>query len=248
MLAIQRKISQYNYYKGNDIKYIIIHYVGANSTAKNNVDYFFGGDRQASAHYFVDDNSIWQSVEDFNGAWHIGNSVTEPNNKNSIGIEMCLVNGVVTAKTEANTLDLVTYLMKKYNVPLQNIRTHAEVTKYMKICPNWSDNNWERWTNFKWQIQVTLNAGIQEEKKVKGIVLYNGEVDRRAAEYLADFLVLPTMPAGKTFDFSTIDKKGIYAVGGKRSDYTSYLLDENFIAGPDRYETIKSVLKRIGKL
>ena len=69
MLPIQRKISAYNHYKGNDIKYIVIHYVGATGTAKNNVDYFYGGDRQASAHYFVDDGSIWQSVEDYNGSW-----------------------------------------------------------------------------------------------------------------------------------------------------------------------------------
>lgn len=155
MLPIQRKISQYNHYKGNDIKYIIIHYVGANSTAKNNVDYFFNGDRQASAHYFVDDISIWQSVEDFNGAWHIGNSVTEPNNKNSIGIEMCLVDGVVTEKTESNTIDLVKYLMEKYDVAIENVRTHAEVTNYSKICPNWSDANWDRWKKFKAKLQST---------------------------------------------------------------------------------------------
>ena len=72
MLPIQRKISAYNHYKGNNIKYIVIHYVGATGTAKNNADYFYGGDRQASAHYFVDDGSIWQSVEDFNGGWHVG--------------------------------------------------------------------------------------------------------------------------------------------------------------------------------
>ena len=72
MLQIQRKISPYNHYEGNNIRYIVIHYVGATGTAKNNVDYFYGGDRQASAHYFVDDGSIWQSVEDFNGAWHVG--------------------------------------------------------------------------------------------------------------------------------------------------------------------------------
>ena len=149
MLQIQRKISKYNHYKSNDIKYIVIHYVGANSTAQNNAIYFNTGDRQASAHYFVDDTSIWQVVEDFNGAWHIGNTKTEVNNRNSIGIEMCLVNGQVTAKTEYETIELVKYLMKKYNIPVKNVRTHAEVTKYTKICPNWADNNWYRWRKFK---------------------------------------------------------------------------------------------------
>ena len=71
MLPIQRKISAYNHYKGNNIKYIVIHYVGATGTAKNNVDYFYGGDRQASAHYFVDSTSIWQVVREKDIAWHI---------------------------------------------------------------------------------------------------------------------------------------------------------------------------------
>ena len=59
MLPIQRKISPYNHYDGNNIQYIVIHYTGnKGDTAKNNADYFYGGNRQASAHYFVDDNSI----------------------------------------------------------------------------------------------------------------------------------------------------------------------------------------------
>ena len=53
MLSIERKISSYNYSSrnGNSIKYITLHYTGnKGDTAKNNVDYFYGGDRSASAH------------------------------------------------------------------------------------------------------------------------------------------------------------------------------------------------------
>lgn len=152
MLPIQRKISAYNHYNYNKPTYIIIHYVGAqSSTAYNNAVYFAGGDRGASAHYFVDDTSIWQSVEDNHGAWHVGNTKTAPNNQNSIGIEMCCMgaNLQVTAKTEENTVELTKYLMKKYNIPVANVRTHAEVTNYGKTCPNWSANNWDRWKKFK---------------------------------------------------------------------------------------------------
>ena len=71
MLPIQKKISNYNYSsrQGNAILYIVLHYTGnKGDTAKNNVDYFYNGNRGASAHYFVDDNEIWQSVEDSNSA------------------------------------------------------------------------------------------------------------------------------------------------------------------------------------
>lgn len=149
MLQIKRQISHYNHYGNNDIKYIVLHYVGADSTAKDNADYFCGANRDASAHYFVDDNEIWQVVEDHNGAWHVGNSKTMVNNRNSLGVEMCLVDGQVTAKTEANTVELVKYLMKKYNVAIENVRTHYEVSGKTKICPNWNANNWARWASFK---------------------------------------------------------------------------------------------------
>ena len=161
MLPIQRKISAYNHYNYNKPTYIIIHYVGAqSSTAYNNATYFYNGDRGASAHYFVDDTSIWQSVEDHHGAWHIGNTKTAPNNQNSIGIEMCCMgaNLQVTAKTEENTIELTKYLMKKYNIPIANVRTHAEVTNYGKTCPNWSANNWDRWKKFKAKLTNTAST------------------------------------------------------------------------------------------
>ena len=171
MLPITRMISKYNHYETNVVKYIIIHYTGNNTdSAKNNAIYFNGGNRNASAHYFVDDVSIYQVVEDNKGAWHIGNSKTAPNNKNSLGVEMCCKNGVVTEKTEENTLQLVKYLMKKYNVPIANVRTHAEVTNYGKTCPNWSANSWQRWKNFKNKLvssSTTTSVKVGDKVKVK---------------------------------------------------------------------------------
>lgn len=166
MLPIQRKISQYNHYKGNDIKYIVLHYVGATGTAKNNADYFYGGDRQASAHYFVDDNEIWQSVEEFNGSWSVGNTKTEVNNRNSINIEMCCPNPqlFVTDTTIQNTCELVAYLMKKHNIPISNIRSHYEVSGYSKLCPNFA--NTSRWSDLKNKIQIEYNKLNNEQTPI----------------------------------------------------------------------------------
>ena len=170
MLPITRMISEYNHYDYNNPKFLIVHFTGnAKDTAKNNAIYFGGGNRNASAHYFVDDNSIYQVVEDKKGAWHIGNSVTEPNNKNSIGIEMCCSgNYEVSEKTEAKALELVKYLMNKYNISINNVRTHAEVTNYGKTCPNWSANNWQRWKNFK-------NKLNNKQTEVEKVSVINGE-------------------------------------------------------------------------
>ena len=165
MLEIKKKISNYNHYDYNNPKYIIIHYTGnKGDTAKNNVDYFYGGNRGASAHLFVDDNECWQSVEFNKGAWHIGNSNTAPNNHNSIGIEMCCNGqGVVTERTESNTIEIVKWLMSDYNIPIENVRTHAEVTSYGKICPNWQNNNWQRWKDFKGKLHNATTPSTNGE-------------------------------------------------------------------------------------
>ena len=159
MKTINRMISPYNHYDYNNPKYLVFHYVGAqSSTAKNNAVYFNGGDRQASAHYFVDDNEIWQSVEDTCGAWHIGNTRTAANNQNSIGIEMCCMgpNLLVTEATEKNAIELGAYLMKKYNIPMSNVESHYSVTLKGKLCPNFA--NTSRWDNLKAKLQAALNG------------------------------------------------------------------------------------------
>ena len=165
MLSIERKISSYNYSSrnGNSIKYITLHYTGnKGDTAKNNVDYFYGGDRSASAHYFVDDNSVWQSVEDYNSAWAVGDGkgAYGITNQNSISIEMCCdSSGVISEKTETNALELVKYLMSKYNISISNIVRHYDASR--KICPNWSADNWSRWITFKNKLNGTIE--VKEE-------------------------------------------------------------------------------------
>lgn len=169
MLQIQKKISSYNFNSSNSIKYIVIHDVGAYGTAKNNVDYFYGGNRGASAHYFVDDTSIWQSVEDFRGAWHVGDNngygkfAFGITNSNSIGIEMCLPSRDVTELTENNTIELVKYLMNKYDVSIERVVRHYDASR--KNCPaTFSANNWERWNRFKAKLNGQTSPAKPTEK------------------------------------------------------------------------------------
>ena len=153
MLNINTKLTPYNYSsrKGNTIKYIVLHYTGnKGDTAKNNIEYFYRADRQASANYFVDDDSIWCCVSDENASWAVGDGkgAYGITNQNSISIEMCCnLSGIVSDKTEANTIDLVKHLMTKYNVPISNVVRHYDASR--KSCPNWSSNDWSRWYKFK---------------------------------------------------------------------------------------------------
>lgn len=130
------------------IKYIVIHYTGNDGdTDENNGKYFHNNVVNASAHYFVDDDSITQSVPDNYVAWHCGGKTykhKQCRNSNSIGIEICddVRNGTIypSAKTIANVLELVAYLMNKYSIPKENVIRHYDVTG--KHCPAyWIDNN-----------------------------------------------------------------------------------------------------------
>lgn len=121
-------------------EWIVIHYVGAVSSAEANAKYFNNEYRGASAHYFVDETSIWQVVEDKDAAWHVGGAKVYYNtarNNNSIGIEMCCKKKdgewYIEPETIENTIWLTQQLMKKYNIPIDHVVRHYDVTH--KICP-----------------------------------------------------------------------------------------------------------------
>lgn len=163
MLPITRMISGYNHSSNNNITYIVIHDVGETSSARNNAIYFNGGNRGASAHYFVDNTSIYQVVEDYHGAWHVGDGHGKYgiSNYNSIGIEMCLTNGNTTDTTIQNTLELTRYLMAKYSIPVTRVVRHYDASR--KCCPmTFSNNNWARWYDFKRRLgDTSVPSNIQ---------------------------------------------------------------------------------------
>ena len=156
---IKRKISKVNrtVYSSRSIKYIVIHYVGAVSTAANNASYFYSTYRGASAHYFTDDTSIWQVVEDKNAAWHCGGGrqgsgggsfLGKCQNSNSIGVEMCCKrkNGslYITEKTIEKTAEIVRYLMDKYDVPASRVIRHYDVTGKNCPAPYINSSKWKK--------------------------------------------------------------------------------------------------------
>ena len=149
-----------NYSPGrtSPISYIVIHYT-ANSgdTAQNNLDYFARTKTGTSAHYFVDENEVCQSVKDMDVAWHCGRSDGQYKhpycrNSNSIGIEMCNSLKAVPEAVKQRTADFVRELMSRYGVPVQNVLRHYDVTG--KRCPApWVDDP-QAWMDFKALLEV----------------------------------------------------------------------------------------------
>ena len=181
MLAIQKKLTPYNFTAMSNKKnlYIVIHYVGAVSTAKNNADYYASQKLQASAHYFVDEISIWQSVDDKDRAWHCGGGLQGVyghkfhgicTNSNSIGIEMCCKkdkdgNWYFEPETVKNTVDLVKMLMKKHNIPIDRVIRHFDVTGKNCPAPYVNEKNWKEFKNMITESGDLSMAQYEELKK-----------------------------------------------------------------------------------
>ena len=153
-----------NYKSGrtDNIRYIVIHYTANNGdTAKNNIDYYANNSNlSASAHYFVDENTIWQSVKDIDTAWHCGaKSYKHPycRNANSIGIELCSRkdssgNYYFKEATVKNAVELTKSLMAKHNIPATSVIRHYDVTG--KACPAPMVGDVSLWNKFKSMISA----------------------------------------------------------------------------------------------
>lgn len=124
--------------KNKAVKYIVVHYTAGTGSAKNNCIYFGGGNRNASADYFIDkDGAIYK----FNGncagyfTWHVGDGKGKYGitNANSIGIEVVSTGGEFTQAQKDALRKLVPAIMEDYGVPAKNVVRHYDASR--KICP-----------------------------------------------------------------------------------------------------------------
>lgn len=162
--------------KISDIKFIVIHDTGNTSVGAGALlhqKYLKQATRQGSAHYYVDDNYIVQPIGDKKIAWAVGDTHsienrtrTDVNNSNSISIEMCINKDSDFYKMYLNTVELTKNLMKKFNIPAENVVRHYDVSG--KSCPDTLKlNNWSLWEQFKIDIQKPIRIKIDLSQSSK---------------------------------------------------------------------------------
>ena len=161
--------------KLSDIKYIIIHDTGNTSRgadAEAHFKYLQTATRYGSAHYYLDDGQIIQTIGDSLVAWSIGdkwgysnnpNRVKDALNSNSLSIELCINSDIDEAKAYKNLVELTKNLMAKFNIPHKRVIRHFDATG--KICPgSWSDDNWSQWHKFQDDIKNPIEWVIDLSK------------------------------------------------------------------------------------
>lgn len=157
-------ISNQNSYDNQVVKYICVHNTdnynhGANAKchAKAQHDGNFSG---YSAHVYVDDTGAYQATPYNRGAWHIGVNYGGrlfgiANNRNTIGIEVCVQAGYNYEKAFLNAVDVCKQLMKKYDVDADHVIQHYDACA--KNCPS-AIRAHKDWARFKKAIQGAESA------------------------------------------------------------------------------------------
>ena len=166
-----------NYTLGRNsvISYIVVHYTGNDGdTARGNAQFFAKNIVGASAHFFVDENEICQSVYLGDVAWHCGaKTYRHPKcrNVNSIGIELCSKkkNGkyYIPQKTLDRAVLLIRRLMDIYHIDASHVLRHYDVTG--KLCPEPMVRNPEQWSRLKEEIEGNMDRTEELEKRVAAL-------------------------------------------------------------------------------
>lgn len=157
-----------NFTKGRGkrhIEYIVVHNTGNNGdTDTGNANFFkvVHPAHPASAHDFIDEDSVTHIISYDDTAWHCGDKhLTVPKggakwkgkvfNQNSIGVELCsdIINGElsINAATLANGAEWVNHLMHAFKIDINHVVRHFDVTG--KDCPHMFVKHPETWEAFK---------------------------------------------------------------------------------------------------
>jgi len=154
MLSISKKQIAYNRAKRTgSIQYIVIHDTGNKSKgadAEAHFRYFNGGNRNASADFFVDDTNILQ-VNDFARyyTYHVGDGKGKYGitNQNSVGIEICVNADGDYKRAFEKAVALTKHLMELLSIPASRVVRHFDASR--KNCPaSMNQGNWRLWQEF----------------------------------------------------------------------------------------------------
>lgn len=140
------------------IKFIVVHFTGNYcDSAFANAKYFNSTNTsKTGAHLFIDDSYVYQSIAPYRIAYAVGKKYGDAKlwrmckNSNSISVELCSTNGAPSAATLENAEICIKRLMLKYNIPVERVVRHYDVTG--KDCPGWdgwSGKDSSEWYKFK---------------------------------------------------------------------------------------------------
>lgn len=143
---------------------IVVHNTANDATARNEIAYMTNNNNETSFHYAVDDKEIVQGIEENRNAWHASDG-NGKGNREGIAIEICYSKsgGDRFIKAEQNAVDLIVYLLKKYNWGIDKVTKHQDYTN--KYCPHRTlDLGWDRFIKMIEDKINVSNSKVSSEK------------------------------------------------------------------------------------
>ena len=138
----------------NTTEYIILHHTAENGSLNGVLSWLSTSPSStASAHFVVDFNGdIYQIGEETDILWHAGVSSWNGKqnlNRYSIGIEIRGINAFTNEQRIA-VRKLVNYLIKKYNIPKENILRHKDIAPGRKndVHDNFWNNEYKTYSDY----------------------------------------------------------------------------------------------------
>ncbi|EMX0189964.1 N-acetylmuramoyl-L-alanine amidase [Bacillus thuringiensis] len=146
-------------------EFITVHNTYNDASAENEISYMIGNNNSVSFHVAVDDKEAVQGIPFDRNAWHAGDGNGNGNRK-SIGVEICysLSGGDKYYKAEDNAAIVIAQLMKHFNIPISNVRTHKSWSG--KHCPHRMLDE-GRLDQFIKKINEALNNGNNDNKPIQ---------------------------------------------------------------------------------
>ena len=145
----------------DDIKNIVIHYVGnPNTSAKNNRDYFNKPSTGVSSHFIVGlSGEVIQCVPIYERS-----AASNDRNKDTLSIETCHPDesGKFNQATYNSLVKLTAYLCYQFDLKQDDVIRHYDVTG--KNCPKYYVENEDEWENFKKDVGKAIDDYRKAEK------------------------------------------------------------------------------------
>lgn len=135
---------------------IVVHNTYNDASAKNEVAYMIGNDKQVSFHYAVDDIECVQGVLDNRNTWNAGDG-SGLGNRGHISYEICYSKsgGEKFTLAEKNCAKAIAMKLKEKNWGLEKVKKHQDFSG--KYCPHRTlDMGWQRFLDM---IRAEMNGG-----------------------------------------------------------------------------------------
>ena len=147
-----------------------------NPTAEDLTEYIDNYHGYKSWHLTVISNKVFQELPFIEVGWHAGDGYNGPGNRTSIALEIG-----EDEISEQTAKVFVAYLMKEYNIPIENVVPHKNWSG--KNCPAYTLQHWDKYLKGieEYYIEITKEPHWAEKHKLslesKGIVINEERFD-----------------------------------------------------------------------